>query len=404
MGELAMPSHDIFYSWQSDLPNSTNRGFIEDCLNRAIKEVRADEELKLDPCLERDTRGVPGSPDIAATIFDKIKRADIFVGDVSFINQEASRRKTPNPNVLVELGYAAGCLGWDRIICVFNEATGGINDLPFDIRQRRVRAYGLVEGQEKAEPRKALVGVLKADITDILHAPDKGEAEALQQLLSTLATELISVIILGTEFEQRSINPWLDSLRFQFQSTADMLRHLATTDTATKHSMNVEQEELAQVLDEAGNISLDTGTWPHFAALVQQAVEKATAMKQARIDGVPLSDESLTEVRATLTTTQRKLAGLAARAEDMANQGRIDDLQSEPSQLGNALLRVGYCNIDAIQSGLAQRVREIGQDLHLIEMMPVYCDGGRSVQAIVDRIRKNAGDLTELVDSLDREP
>jgi hypothetical protein len=395
-----MPTHDIFYSWQSDLPNSTNRGFIEDCLNRAIKEVRADEELKLDPCLERDTRGVPGSPDIAATIFDKIKRADIFVGDVSFINEEGSRRKTPNPNVLVELGYAAGCLGWDRIICVFNEATGSISDLPFDIRPRRVRAYKLVEGQEKAEPRKSLVGVLKSDISDILHAPDKGEAEALQQLLSTLATELISVIILGTEFEQRSINPWLDSLRFQFQSTADTLRQLATTDTAIKHSMNVEQEELAQVLDEAGNIPLDTGTWPHFESLVQQAVEKANAMKQARIDGVPLSEDSLMDVRATLTTTQRKLAGLAARAEDMANQGRIDDLQSEPSQLGHTLLRVGHYDIDAIRPGLGQRVREIGRDLHLIETMQVFCDGGRSVQAIVDRIRKDASDLTELMDSL----
>src|ERR1043165_3134248 len=39
---------------------------------------------------DRDTSGVPGSPDIAATIFDKIKAADIFVGDVSFINQGAA--------------------------------------------------------------------------------------------------------------------------------------------------------------------------------------------------------------------------------------------------------------------------------------------------------------------------
>jgi hypothetical protein len=133
-------THTIFNSWQSDLPNSTNRGFIEDCLLRAIKEVRADEELKLDPCLDRDTSGVPGSPDIAATIFEKIKAADIFVGDVSVINQGATGRPTPNPNVLIELGYAAGRLGWDQIICVLSKATGSINDLPFDIRPRRVRA------------------------------------------------------------------------------------------------------------------------------------------------------------------------------------------------------------------------------------------------------------------------
>src|ERR1043165_1253907 len=46
-----MATHTIFYSWQSDLPNSTNRGFIEDCLERAMKELRADEDLKLDTCV-----------------------------------------------------------------------------------------------------------------------------------------------------------------------------------------------------------------------------------------------------------------------------------------------------------------------------------------------------------------
>ena len=296
-----MSTHTLFYSWQSDLPNSTNRGFIEDCLNKAIKEVRADEELKLDPCLDRDTSGVPGSPDIASTIFDKIKRADIFVGDVSFINPEAGGRKTPNPNVLVELGYAAGCLGWDRIICVFNKTTGSINDLPFDIRQRRVRAYEVAEGQEKGEQRKALVGVLKSDITDILHAPDKEEAEALQQLLSSLAPELISVIILGSELEDRSINPWMDSLRYQFQATSEALRQLAASETAVKHSLAAELEELAAALDEAANLRMHLGSWPEFQGLVGKAVEKATAIKQARIDGVPLSEESLAEVRATLT-------------------------------------------------------------------------------------------------------
>ena len=30
----------IFYSWQSDLANSTNRGFIEDCLKKAVKNLK----------------------------------------------------------------------------------------------------------------------------------------------------------------------------------------------------------------------------------------------------------------------------------------------------------------------------------------------------------------------------
>lgn len=30
----------IFYSWQSDLPNKYNQGFIEDCIKRTIKKYK----------------------------------------------------------------------------------------------------------------------------------------------------------------------------------------------------------------------------------------------------------------------------------------------------------------------------------------------------------------------------
>ena len=180
-----MATHSVFYSWQIDRPNSTNRGFIEDCLERAIKEIHADEQFSIEPCLERDTAGTTGTPDIAATIFDKIGSADVFVGDVTFIDDGRTllrrlaamikgalgkgklARRAPNPNVLVELGYAAACLKWDKVICVFNEAYGEIEDLPFDIRSRRVLAYRLVKGQEKADVRKQLVARLKSDIAAV---------------------------------------------------------------------------------------------------------------------------------------------------------------------------------------------------------------------------------------------
>lgn len=97
-------------------------------MSSAIKDVKADEELELDPCLDRDTAGVPGSPDIANTIFEKIKNADIFAADVSFINGELPGRRTPNPNVLVELGYAACFIGVDRHLRV--QSRDGGNQRP----------------------------------------------------------------------------------------------------------------------------------------------------------------------------------------------------------------------------------------------------------------------------------
>lgn len=231
---------------------------------------------------------------------------------------------------------------------------------------------------------------------------DKAEAKDIQELLSTLASELISVIILCDELEQRQINPWLDLLRSQFGSTADSLRHMAASDTAIRQSMTTELEELATVLDEAANLPMHSGSWPQFQGLVKAVYDKATAIKQNRIDNVPLSEESLTEIKCTVNTTQRKLAGLAARAQDMMNQGRLDDLQGEPSQYGYTLLRVSYYNIDVIQPSLSEKVREVGRDLHLIETMRVYCDGGRSVRAIVERIKKNSNELTSLVEVMNQ--
>ena len=114
----------VFYSWQSDLPNSTNRGFIEKALNNAAKAIRNDDSIKVELAIDRDTQDVPGSPDIPSAIVEKIEKSQIFVCDVSIINKRSKFRNTPNPNVLFELGYAIKTLGLERIVMVMNTAFG----------------------------------------------------------------------------------------------------------------------------------------------------------------------------------------------------------------------------------------------------------------------------------------
>lgn len=75
----------VFYSWQSDLPNGTNRTFIEEALKKAAKNIREDESIEVEPVVERDTEGVAGSPDIAGTIYRRIAKADVFVCDISIM-------------------------------------------------------------------------------------------------------------------------------------------------------------------------------------------------------------------------------------------------------------------------------------------------------------------------------
>lgn len=165
----------VFYSWQSDLPNATNRGFIQQALENAAKALRKDGSLQVEPVVDRDTIGVPGSPNIAETIFGKINQASVFVCDVSIINQGVrghlpDARSTPNPNVLLELGYALKRLGDNRIVLVQNVAYGEPELLPFDLRMRRVIRYRVTkEDQDRASERKnlekQLIDALRASLS-----------------------------------------------------------------------------------------------------------------------------------------------------------------------------------------------------------------------------------------------
>jgi hypothetical protein len=162
------PLATVFYSWQSDLPNATNRSLIEEALVRAAKMIRADNSLAVEPVLDRDTQNVPGSPDIAHTIFAKIEKAAAFVADVSIINSGLGR-PTPNPNVLIELGYALKTLGNPRTVLVANTANGPIESLPFDLRTKRVLTYHLpIGGSDKPDQRRKLQEGLEAALRAIL--------------------------------------------------------------------------------------------------------------------------------------------------------------------------------------------------------------------------------------------
>jgi hypothetical protein len=161
----------VFYIWQSDL-GSANRNFIQRALEDAAKAIKTDDTLDIEPIIDRDTAGVPGSPEIAKTIFEKIADADVVVADVSIINQQFGGRPSPNPNVLVEVGFALSAIRHERVILVFNTAFGKIEDLPFDLRPRRVTRYHIPEdvsdrSVERKELQKQLENALKAILPGI---------------------------------------------------------------------------------------------------------------------------------------------------------------------------------------------------------------------------------------------
>ena len=116
--------------------------------------------------IDRDTKYEVGTPNISDSIFKKIERSKIFIADISIINSGSSDRKCPNPNVLIELGYAARVLGWERIFCLYNTDYGSLEDLPFDLRQRRPIQYSLI-GKNKSEIRDSIAQILSDSIIKI---------------------------------------------------------------------------------------------------------------------------------------------------------------------------------------------------------------------------------------------
>ncbi len=180
----------IFYSWQSDAPNNTNRSFIEQALKLAVGDLNTDvveaerDEAERDKVeLTQDTQGVPGTPDIAATILAKIESSQVFVCDVSLVltgkKAKGGTRLCPNPNVMLELGYAMKALGQDRILMVCNTAFGRIEDLPFDLRGKRPVPYTADLASDLPAARKAFAKELTKRIQEILsieqppaHVPD----------------------------------------------------------------------------------------------------------------------------------------------------------------------------------------------------------------------------------------
>lgn len=172
----------VFYSWQSDLPGNQTRYFIKDCIDQAV--INLGEEVEAER--NNDTEGLPGSPNIVTSIFEKIDNSDLFVSIVGSYKQQKDNGEIKfivSPNVMLELGYAVNHLGWDRIVCLMNSKYCSPKQLPFDVYQQRVTPFSLpitlkdtrdknlIEKNQKAKEKEKqrIVDIL---VENILNAAD----------------------------------------------------------------------------------------------------------------------------------------------------------------------------------------------------------------------------------------
>jgi hypothetical protein len=188
----------IFYSWQSDAPGDCNRTFIRKALDAAVASIASGATVEDSPRVESGMEGIAGTPEVATVMFTRIKRSAVFLGDMTLvgsIKKEGSDevKRVPNPNVLLEMGYAAGTIGWGRVICVMNEQFGKRTELPFDVRNRRFPIdYSLAPGD------KASADKMKADLTRwikfAIESVIKNEYEAVGDALSALDINCLNLM------------------------------------------------------------------------------------------------------------------------------------------------------------------------------------------------------------------
>tara|TARA_R110000787_G_scaffold15402_4_gene47524 strand:- start:20493 stop:21761 length:1269 start_codon:yes stop_codon:yes gene_type:complete len=155
----------IFWSWQNDYAPKRNRWFIQDALTDAVAALA--DEYELEPAgrpeLDHDTKDTAGMVEITNEIFDKIAVSAAFVADLTPIARTEDGKALPNPNVLIELGWALKMPGWRRLVGVMNVAEGfSPDDLPFDIRQRRALTYSLPEGASPQTKKAVKASLVKA--------------------------------------------------------------------------------------------------------------------------------------------------------------------------------------------------------------------------------------------------
>lgn len=238
----------VFYSWQSDLPGT--RSLIESTLEAAIQNLNRDLAVEKALRLDQDTRGVAGWPDITSEILSKIEACQVFVADITPINGPKTNDKiTPNPNVLLELGFALGTgMREKRIICVVNTdylPNSDLAELPFDLRSRRPIAFSLnaklrpPKHQDIQEAEQFLTTSLEEAIGLIMSTADQEDAlSAIYERYSlTVESHLIlerlmdSAIDSGQMLPVRVDNKSLEAIRTELELDASLfVRELTRLD------------------------------------------------------------------------------------------------------------------------------------------------------------------------------
>ncbi|MEZ2442795.1 hypothetical protein AB6805_13820 [Chitinophaga sp. RCC_12] len=145
--------YKIFYAYQSDIPKEYGDAFIEGALDKATERILKEQKIKVE--VIKGFQDTPGNTVLIDEMLRRSRDADIVLVDLTItsskiwnqgriipigkwkeirILNKGEDKVSPNPNVLLETGYAWALKGSFRTILVMNEAYGSAEKLPVDLK------------------------------------------------------------------------------------------------------------------------------------------------------------------------------------------------------------------------------------------------------------------------------
>lgn len=224
------------------------------------------------------------------------------------------------------------------------------------------------------------------------------EVDPKNQFLSDLAESLVSILMLSEQVERRNVKPWISQIQRQAKSIAVQLRDFAARDVAEGMNLVKPLRTIADLLDRAAarRHTLGSESWKTYTGYWVAARDGAKNVMAEQIYPVPLSVHSQEEIHGEVHKTRRALVDLDSRAKDMADDGRLQEVQDEASRIGALLLRRSYDRIDDIVPDPESALRPLTNELDLLETERLFMDGGQSMQRVLSKLH----DLTERLRSL----
>lgn len=127
-----MKHYRLFQAWQNQKKEYTD--FITRVLQQVVV-IEHEKGIEIE-VIRFPAQDEAGSPDVVDMVWEQIANCDLFVGDLTAVDQIGDQ-SISNPNVMYEVGIADALLGEKRVILVCSKETN-IAKLAFDVNHKRI--------------------------------------------------------------------------------------------------------------------------------------------------------------------------------------------------------------------------------------------------------------------------